>query len=176
MKKLLIMIVIMIFTALTYAEETWSTENSLYMGATALDIYAPLDGTARIGGRYFLSDGAALELALSFRFQNEESDVAQAGGGMFSLQAAYDYYLTDTRVSPYLKGGLEFGYAGGDEYENSNDDGFLFGILGGFGAEFFIIKQFSVSGEALVIMQFSPSVIIATVTPRVKASFFFDLF
>ena len=127
---------------------------------------------AILGGKYFLTDSSAIEGGVGFSFRGEKTSEFQEKGWGLGLYGAYVYYLTNKRISPYLKAGLGITSKNGDHYEP--DDDFGFNALGGLGAEFFVTKEFSISAEALMRLQLSPTVIFESVEPSIKASFYFD--
>ena len=90
------------------------------------------------------------------------------------LYGGYLYYLVNKRISPYFKIGLGITSKSGAHYEPYDDFGF--DALGGMGAEFFVTKEFSISAEALMRLQLSPTIIFESVEPSIRASFYFDSF
>ena len=182
MKRCLLGFVILImFFGTAFAEEETSLqsgafsleETSLRAGAFSLDVAIPESDSVLIGGKYFLSNNTALECGASLNLQAEKESKGQEDGYATEISGAYVYYLSNSRISPYLKGGATVSYKTGDYYENRNVDGFGLGLLAGFGTEFFVTKEFSISAQAQINVQFSPTIYFRTFTPLLKASFYF---
>jgi hypothetical protein len=191
MKKVLFMMFCLLFASMPAlaAEPVKSTPkprssiHSHQAGMVSLDLtILPLNTDAAsdpqaiaiLGGKYFLTDTSALEGGLGFSYRNEKSSENQEKGFGLGLYGAYVYYLANKRISPYLKVGLGITSKNGAYYEP--DDNFGFNAIGGMGAEFFVTKGFSISAEALIRLQLSPTVIFESVEPSIKASFYFDNF
>ena len=191
MKKALLVMLCLLFAAITAnAQEKAATYtkssssiHSHQAGKLSLDLtILPLNtdsdpdpkSIAMLGGKYFLTDNAAIEAGAGFSYRNEKSSENQESGWGFGLYGAYVYYLANKRVSPYLKGGLGIMSKNGDHYEP--DDDFYFDALGGLGTEFFVTKEFSISAEALMRLRLSPTVVFESIEPAIRASFYFDGF
>jgi len=196
MKKVLFMMFCLLFASMPAlaAEPVKSTPkprssiHSHQAGMVSLDLTilpvntdVPSDpkAIAILGGKYFLTDSSALEGGFGISWRNEKTyndplkDDQKKGFGL-GLYGAYVYYMTNKRISPYLKVGLGISSRSGAHYEPYDDFGF--DALGGLGAEFFVTKEFSISTEALLRLQLSPTVIFESVEPSIKASFYFDNF
>ena len=143
------------------------------------DVPADPKAIAILGGKYFLTDNSALEAGFGFSFRNEKTyndplKEDQKKGFGLGLYGAYVYYMANKRISPYLKAGLGISSRNGAHYEPYDDFGF--DAIGGMGAEFFVTKEFSISAEALMRLQLSPTIIFESIEPSIKASFYFDSF
>ena len=145
-------------------------------GLSALTVSVPYSNSATVGGKYFLDRKSAVEGGFSFNFQHEKESENQEDGLMFEISGAYVQYLDIDRISPYLKYGGKISYAMGDYYELKDEDEFGMAAIIGIGAEYFVTPQFSIAAEALMEFQLSPCVRFHTITPAIKASFYFDYF
>lgn len=170
MKRCLLGFVILImFFGTAFAQE----ETSLHSRAFSLDVAIPESDSLLIGGKYFLSNNTALDCAASLSLQAEKESKGLEDAYATEISGAYVYYLSDSRISPYLKGGVTVSYKTGDYYESRNEDDFGLGLLAGFGTEFFVTKEFSISAQAQINVQFSPTIYFGSFTPLLKASFYF---
>jgi hypothetical protein len=98
-------------------------------------------GAGYVGARYFTSQGKAVGAYLLLG-----SDSA-AKTSSFGLIGKYmSYFVQRDRLNLYGFGQLSIGQNGGDA--NKGKDDTLFGIAGGAGLEFVLLKDFTVSGEA----------------------------
>ncbi len=165
--------------------------NSHRYGILSLDVYVPstdtadayspyTDTTPIIGGKYFLLEHTAIEVGLEFDIRGEKEEYSEYlwAGTHVGLYGAYVRYFAKKRISPYVKAGAAIALNTGDRYDNNaiDQDEMDFSIIGGFGTEFFVTKELSISAEALIRLQLSPAVHFETVTPAIKASFYFDNF
>ncbi len=125
------------------------------------------DGTGTIIGKTRLGDNMALEVALSLSTWsdsgNSSSDIG-IGAGVLFLNG------TDSKFQPYWGGRVCIGHTsggGGGDFDpsdwrgederdgNGGDDSHTtFGIIGVFGAEYFIVKHLSIEGEVGLGMYF----------------------
>ena len=175
MKKIVLLsMVICLSFGISYAQDgsTADFETAL----SAISVSVPFSNSATVGGKYFLDNKSAVEGGLSFNFQHEKEDENQEDGLMFEISGAYIQYLEVERISPYLKFGGKMSYAMGDHYELREEDEFGLSAIIGIGAEYFVTPQFSIAAEALMDFQLAPAVRFQTVTPAIKASFYFDYF
>lgn len=194
-KSLLAILIVLMFTLSMSAEPvSTGTDNSVNAhryGVLSLDVYVPFTGltsdpyspytdqTPMISGKYFLMENSALELGLEFDFRSEKEEYPQeyyGDGTHIGLYGAFVHYFAKKRISPYAKAGLAMGINSGDYYELNDQDEMDFALIGGFGTEFFVTKEFSISAEALIRLLVSPTVHFSTITPAIKASFYFDNF
>ncbi len=124
-------------------------------------------GTGTIIGKTRLGDNMALEVALSLSTWsdsgNSSSDIG-FGAGVLFLNG------TDSKFQPYWGGRVSIGHTSGgvggyefdpsdwrdgDERDGGGDDSHTtFGIIGVFGAEYFITKRLSIEGEVGLGMYF----------------------
>ncbi len=195
MKKSLLAILVVLMLTVSISAEPVSTgtdtaKNAHRYGVMSLDVYVPLtgstadpyspytDGTPMISGKYFLMENSALELGFEFDFRTdkEEYPAYYADGTHIGLYGAFVHYFAKKRISPYVKAGLAIGINSGDYYELVEQDEMDFALIGGFGTEFFVTKEFSISAEGLIRLMLSPTVHFSTITPAIKASFYFDNF
>ncbi len=147
-----------------------------FSGLSALGAYEYNGG---IGGKYYFTDAIALRLGIPFSYAYQ-SVPSNAGAGQtgtdgsvsavrFGLNAAGEYHLLKTRVSPYVGAGLglsststtsktaviapatqstmENRAAGETIGGNGFVGGTAFNIGGLGGVEFFIVKELSLSAE-----------------------------
>ena len=71
-----------------------------------------------IGGKYFISDNLALRLGVQFNYESEttpanETETENGLDGdksstQFGINAAAEYHLTNSRISPYVGGGASY--------------------------------------------------------------------
>jgi hypothetical protein len=175
-----VLVLVIMFSGAAFAGEETSPvsrvttgETSLQSGAFSLDVAIPDSDSGWIGGKYFYTNNSALECGLLFNAQEQNSSENQQDAFATEVSAAYVYYLSKKRISPYVKGGGTLSYKTGDYYDLRNEDGFGFLVLAGLGAEFFVTKEFSISAEAQVKLQLGPTCYLRTFTPFLKASFYF---
>ncbi len=174
MKKCLMVIFIFLICFGTVYAQDDSVAN-FQTGLSALNVSVPYSNSATVGGKYFIDKKSAVEGGISFNFQHEKDDEQEDGLG-FEISGAYLQYIDVKRISPYLKYGGKLSYAMGDYYENKDEDEFGMAAIIGVGAEYFVTRQFSISAEALMEFQVAPCVRFHTITPAIKASFYFDYF
>ena len=143
-----------------------------YGGSTA----TPGIDVGNVGIKVLLTDSLALDADLGLGIISSAHDSSST----FALDAGLDIYLGDAHRSlrPFIplffglgvvNGTLAGDFGGGSQFQLA--------LGGGFGAEYFFAKQFSVSAELLLgihFIDFDPvTVAIGTVTPGVFATYYF---
>ncbi len=159
-------LLIIAFTGIAFAQE-----NSLKANKFGLDFTIPASIAASVGGRFHIEDLLAMQMEFGFGYQVEDENDNQVEGGGLKLGIYMNKYLLDRRAAPYIKGGLSFAKNFGDLNENNDD--FYITIAGGVGVSFFVTKEFSIGGEALLAIPVSPTVKIGTTTTQLFATFYF---
>ncbi len=126
-----------------------------------------------IGGKYYLSDNAAIVVGMQLNSiskttpANPDTDQVGLDGEYskfdFGLSAGFEWHFKLTRVSPYVGAGMTFSLSSSENfapmkwYKNSTGNiikvtekisgVYSFGIFGIGGVEYFITKNFSLSAE-----------------------------
>lgn len=121
-----------------------------------------------LGGYFGLSSGGSLDLIFGLDYWNyklstdislgEESSKSEVSGGTTQLHGGVKFYLREqmkSEVSPYIIGEIFYGLGSakveaGDftaDVDPIKDLLSPYGIIAGFGAEFFAADNFSVGGE-----------------------------
>lgn len=174
MKKVIMVgLFLLICMNTAYAED--DNAANFETGLSAINVSVPYSNSAAVGGKYFLDRKGAVEGTVSFNFQHEKEN-EQEDGLAFDVSGAYLQYIDIKRIAPYLKYGGKISYAMGDHYEAKDEDEFGLAAILGFGVEYFVTSQFSIAAEALMEFQVAPCVRFHTITPAIKASFYFDYF
>ena len=135
----------------------------------SIDVAVPDADNTTVGGRLFLDDGMALEATGTLQINDEDKDAGVADGTRLLVRAGIMKYLSQGRVSPYMRAGAGVEVLSGDRYDNRDTN---LQAYAGVGAEFMITSEFSlrVSADAAIIT--SPF-IIATGTSDLTLSFLF---
>lgn len=97
-------------------------------------------GAGYVGARYFLADNYALGGYLLFGNDSAAKSNSVGVAGKFT-----GYLAQADRVNLFWFGQLSFGKNGGKA--NKDKDDLLVGFGGGFGVEYALLKDFSISGE-----------------------------
>ena len=189
MKKIIMLIAVIslnsIFALHSYAEddladvkaeierptESSGKVNSLDKGNLGLLFTVPTSTSTSVLFKYFVAKKHAAELEVGFGFQFEDEDDGQASGFGLKFGVHYLGYFMDTRLTPYFKAGATIAKNGGDANEGYEDT--QLSLDTGLGVEFFITKEFSIGGEALVGIPVLPAARIGTLTPNLTVGFYF---
>jgi len=147
--------------------------NSLAPGKMGLRFAVPNSGATSIGGSYVLSADSALQFDVGLGWQSEKKSKNTLSGWGLKAGGYYVGYMTKTRVSPYYKGGVALAKNGGDA--NKGNDDLEFSLAGGVGAEFWVTKEFSLGGEALIGAPLTPVLKLGTAMSSLYATFYFDM-
>jgi len=108
-------------------------------GQYTLDIRVPDNtGSASIGGRVFIDTDMAIEPSITLNLQSKDSDAGKQSGTILGVSGGLMKYLSQSRVSPYLRAGGNLTLYFGDAYKNN--DTRLSGYAG-LGAEYMITKE-----------------------------------
>lgn len=97
---------------------------------------------ASAGGRVFLSEKTAFHGAVLVSHNKAEKATAVGVMGRY-----ISYLKPQSRVSPYFFGGGAFGFNSGDGPKSTKTDGAVVGLLGGLGAELWILPELSFFGD-----------------------------
>ncbi len=97
-------------------------------------------GSTDLFGKVWASDMIAVRLELGFENISNGPSTTD-----FTFGGGVEYHWTDSRVSPFVGGGLMF------ESLESAGDITIFSLFGGWGVEYWWEKNFSLSGEAGII-------------------------
>ena len=153
------------------ANSLQSGKFGLSVGFTNLSAFP--DGMENtIIGKMFLADDMAL--LLGFGFVNASGDPGMPDGTDFSFMLGARKYLKKDDFAPFVEGVLV--------YMNQDSTGLdTIGVLGNFGAEYFLHKQFSLEGSVGVgLLQQetntgpnADSTSIGTTSLGVRANFYF---
>ncbi len=140
-------------------------------GQYTLDISVPDNpDSPLIGGRMFIDTDMAIEPAIALNLQSKDSDAGKQSGTILGVSGGLMKYLSQGRVSPYLRaGGILILYFG-DAYK-ANDT--LLGGYAGLGAEYMITKELSLRASVNGELQLSPNFSLETSTSDLILSFFF---
>lgn len=161
----LIVIMMVLSVSAAYAETL------LPDGKYTLDIRVP-DNTnsASIGGRMFIDTDMAIEPSITLNLQSKDSDAGQESGTILGFSGGLMKYLSQNRVSPYLRAGGNLTLYFGDAYKKN--DTRLSGYAG-LGAEYMITKELSIRASVNGGLQLSPNFALWTYTNDLILSFFF---
>jgi hypothetical protein len=136
---------VMLLASSAQAQDTAAPRNMLTQGSKSLSFSVPGGGNPYAAGAAGLWYMLTNEMNLGL---NVGLGIDRAGGGTsFSLllAPALRYYLmTDGVVAPFFFGQTNFLIA---NPAGPGDTNFEWGIAGGLGAEWFPVRQFSISGQ-----------------------------
>lgn len=140
MKRSFIVLLFLLLSSSTAFAQT-SGGNSLGSGSTSLSLLIPAGGNPYAPGTfgiwYGLSPAANLGINVGLGLDTApEEDVFN-----MLLAPALKYYLAPgSEITPFILGQINLGFT------SVGDDAVDFGILGGFGVEWFVTPVFSVAG------------------------------
>lgn len=138
-RVLLIASLLALTTTEVLAQTAGST--SLNTGAMSLSLAVPAGGNPYAGGTFGLWYGLAPEfnLGINVGLGFDTAPVDDVFNLLLAPALKY-YFAPASEVTPFLIGQLNLGFT------NQGDDAVDFGILGGFGAEWFVTPVFSIAG------------------------------
>ena len=134
----------------------------------SLDVTVPDEDNTTVGGRLFLDDGMALEATGTLQIIDEH-EVTGLDGTRLLVRAGIMKYLSQGRVSPYIRAGAGVEVLSGDHYDNRDTN---LQAYAGVGAEFMITDELSLRASADAVLITSPFTI-ATGTTDLTLSFLF---
>ncbi len=140
----------------------------------ALRVLSPDEDSTAIGGRMMLDDNTGVDIDLAFNLEtdtktNNNGESFSKGLGL-GLQGAMIKYISKGRVAPYYKAGGGLSILTSDKGKGRDND---FYLLGGVGAEFFFIPEFSLFAEAGLEMSIAPDFSLNTGTTQAGLAFYF---
>ncbi|RUM92009.1 MAG: hypothetical protein DSZ28_10045 [Thiothrix sp.] len=139
----------------------------------ALRVLSPDKDSTAIGGRMMLDDNMGVDIDLAFNFDTDtktsNGETRTKGLGL-GMQAGLINYMSKGRVAPYYKVGGGLNILTSDKGKGRDND---FYLLGGLGAEFFIIPEFSLFAEAGLEVSIAPDFAINTGSTQVGLAFYF---
>lgn len=139
MRKGLIVVMAMLTVTFATVGSAWA-ESSLREGAFGFTVQVvnfdtEITENGMIAGRYLIQDNMAVIGGFGLNFRGQDAD-----GTDVALMGGIRHYLNTSSFAPFLGGYLE-------HHRFNDGDSKVTRLVGEFGAEYFLARQFSVEGS-----------------------------